>query len=69
MKVSGIHDFKNLLVFSEYTVDRPWNSSYLIEWILVVTAPFFTYLGFQLERALGSAAAVYVGEVTCEAGP
>ena len=56
-------------MFSEYTVDRPWNSSYLTEWILVVTAPFSTYLRFQLERALGSAAAVYVGEVTCEAGP
>ena len=69
MRVLGTHDFKNLLVVLDYIEDRPWNSSYLIELIPIVIISFFTYLRFQLERALGSVAAVYVGEVTCEAGP
>ena len=53
----------------DYIEGRPWNSSYLIELIPIVIVSFFTYLRFQLEHALGSAAAVYVGKVTCEAGP
>lgn len=69
MKVLGIHDFKNVLVVLDYVEDRPWNSSYLIELIPVVIVLFFTYLRFHSERALGSTAAVYVGEVMCEAGP
>lgn len=60
---------RKIIVFLDYIEDRLWNLSYFIELILVVIVSFFTYLRFQLERALGSAAAVYVGEVTCEAGP